>query len=86
MSDVEIGRSLTGKRSFSLAFRLDFVRRWQDCTERGAKTRLLREFRLDESTVRPWLRAYDRGEYTTVNRPGFSGGRVLPAPAGTGRC
>lgn len=51
---------------FPLAFRIDFVRRWQDCTERGAKARLLRELCLDYSTVRRWLQAYDRGEYTTA--------------------
>nr|WP_064442700.1 hypothetical protein [Hoyosella altamirensis] len=51
---------------FPLAFRVNFVRRWQDCTERGAKARLLREFSLDEATVRPWLQAYDRGQYTTA--------------------
>ncbi|KOS53050.1 hypothetical protein [Rhodococcus rhodochrous] len=65
MIDIEIGRTPTGKRSFPLAFRIEFLRRWDACVERGARTRLLREHALAESTVRRWTDARDRGEWTT---------------------
>ncbi|MDV6293941.1 hypothetical protein ACWEQV_28400 [Rhodococcus aetherivorans] len=65
MIDIEIGRTPTGKRSFPLAFRIEFLRRWDACVERGVRTRLLREHALVESTVRRLTAARDRGEWTT---------------------
>lgn len=47
-----------------MAYRLEFVRRWLECTQRGDKARLLRERNIDKSTARHWLRAYERGDYT----------------------
>lgn len=64
MSDTMIGLTVTGGRSFPLAFRVEFLRRWDECIERGAKTRLLREHNLASSTVERWLAARTRGEWT----------------------
>jgi transposase-like protein len=65
MIDTEAGRSRTGVRKFSFAFRIEFLRQWDQCVERGAKTRLLREHNLARNTVERWLVARDRGEFTT---------------------
>ena len=64
MNDMVIGRTSTGSRSFPLAFRIEYLRRWDECVERGAKVRLLREFNLAKGTVDRWLRARDDGEWT----------------------
>lgn len=65
MIDVEIGRTRSGGRTFPLAFRIEFVRQWHAAVERGEKARLLREYNLTRKTVDPWLRARDRGEFTS---------------------
>jgi hypothetical protein len=62
--DVPIGVSPTGKKSIPLAFKIEFVRQWDECVERGAKVRLMREHGLSSGTVGRWLRARDRGEWT----------------------
>ena len=59
---VEPGMSAGGHRRFSLEFRVEFLRAWDGCVERGAKTRLLREYGLDRNTVYAWVRARDNGE------------------------
>ena len=64
MNELVIGRTTAGGRSFSLAFRVEFLRRWDQCVEHGAKTRLLREYALSSSTVRRWQNARARGEWT----------------------
>jgi hypothetical protein len=64
MSDMTIGLTATGGRSFPLSFRVEFLRRWDECIERGAKARLLREHNLASSTVERWLNARARGEWT----------------------
>ncbi len=64
MIDVPIGRTLTGKKSIPLAFKIEFLRRWDECVERGAKVRLMREHNLSSGTVDRWIRARDRGELT----------------------
>ncbi|KIQ08455.1 hypothetical protein, partial [Rhodococcus sp. MEB064] len=64
MIDVEIGRSATGVRRFPLAFRVEFLRSWDDAVERGAKTALLRKHSLTTNTVKRWLEARERGEFT----------------------
>ena len=64
MNDPIIGVTRTGRRSFPLAFRLDFLREWDTCVERGAKVRLLREHALASGTVERWLAARARGELT----------------------
>jgi hypothetical protein len=64
MNELVIGRTSTGGRSFPLAFRVEFLRRWDECVEHGAKTRLLREYALARATVERWLNARDRGELT----------------------
>jgi hypothetical protein len=63
MIDVEIGRTATGARRFPVAFRIEFVRLWDEAVERGAKARLLREYKLTGPVVKRWLRARDRGEF-----------------------
>lgn len=64
MDELVIGRTSTGGRSFPLAYRIEFLRRWDESVERGAKTRLLREHGLGSSTVERWLQARERGELT----------------------
>lgn len=64
MIDVEVGRTPAGVRKFSVAYRLEFVRRWNACTQRGEKTRLLRQHNLTRATVDRWLAAHQRGEFT----------------------
>ena len=59
---VEPGMSAGGHRRFSLEFRVEFLRAWDGRVERGAKTRLLREYGLDRNTVYAWVRARDNGE------------------------
>lgn len=64
MSDlvtVPVGRTQQGHRAFSMAYKIEFLRRWDNCTERGAKARLLRENNLAYTTVRAWIRARDEG-------------------------
>lgn len=63
MIDIEIGRSASGKRVFPLEFRAAFLRRWDECTERGAKALLMREHGLSKSTVARWLAARERGDW-----------------------
>lgn len=60
--DVEPGRSPSGLRRFSLEYKVAFLRAWDGCVERGARTRLLRENNLARATVEPWIAARDRGE------------------------
>lgn len=64
MNELVIGQTSSGGRSFPLAFRIEFLRRWDEGIERGAKTRLLREHALGRSTVERWLKARDSGELT----------------------
>ena len=59
MNELVIGRTSSGGRSFPLSFRVEYLRRWDECVERGAKVRLLREFDLAKSTVEGWLKARD---------------------------
>ncbi|SNV12306.1 Uncharacterised protein [Rhodococcus rhodochrous] len=64
MSDlmtIPVGRTQQGHRAFSMAYKIEFLRRWDTCVERGAKTRLLRENNLAQGTVRRWLQARDEG-------------------------
>lgn len=64
MNELIIGKTSTGGRSFPLAFRIEYLRRWDECVERGSKVRLMREFGLGKSTVDRWLKARDGGELT----------------------
>ncbi|MDV7199699.1 hypothetical protein R4172_19345 [Rhodococcus kroppenstedtii] len=64
MIDIEIGRSATGVRKFPVGFRVEFLRSWDAAIERGAKTALLREYALTQNTVKRWLEARERGEFT----------------------
>lgn len=64
MSDMVIGRTRSGGRSFPLSFRIEFLRRWDECVEHGSKVRLLREHNLARGTVDRWLDARGRGEWT----------------------
>lgn len=58
-----IGTTATGRRSFSVAFRIEFLQAWDECVAHGDKTRLLREYRLTSNTVKRWLDARQRGEF-----------------------
>ena len=64
MIDIEIGRSARGGRMFPLAFRIEFLREWDQAIERGAKTRLLRQYALNQNTIARWLKARERGEWS----------------------
>ena len=66
MIDIPIGRTPTGKRSFTMAYKFEVLRLWDQCLDRGAKARLMRENNLDSSTVHAWVRARDRGDFTTT--------------------
>jgi transposase-like protein len=76
--DAPIGRAAGGARSFSFAFRVEFVRQWDQAVARGAKTALLREHGLTRNTVAAWLRARDRGDFqaSMVKAAGKSRNRV----------
>ena len=62
MISIEPGLTPTGLRRFPIGFRLEFLREWDACLERGAKTRLLRENDLTWATVKRWIEARRRGE------------------------
>ena len=62
MISIEPGLSPTGLRSFPIGYRLEFLRAWDTCRDRGAKTRLLRENDLSRATVARWVEARRRGE------------------------
>ncbi|AHK27295.1 MULTISPECIES: hypothetical protein [Rhodococcus] len=51
MIEAEFGLTPTGRRSYPLAYRIEFLRRWDECIERGAKARLMRENNMDRATV-----------------------------------
>lgn len=59
-----VGRTASGSRSYPLSFRVEVLRRWDECVERGSKARLLREFDLASTTVDRWRQARARGELT----------------------
>ena len=62
MISIEAGLTPTGQRSFPIGYRLEFLREWDGCRDRGAKTRLLRENDLSRATVQRWVDARRRGE------------------------
>ena len=62
MISIEPGLSPTGRRHFPIGYRLEFLREWDACVDRGAKTRLLRENDLPRATVQRWVLARRRGE------------------------
>ena len=62
MISIKPGLTATGRRRFPIGYRLEFLREWDACRERGAKARLLRENDLTYETVQVWIRARDRGE------------------------
>lgn len=61
---VPVGRTPTGRRTFPLAYKIEFLRLWDEAAQvHGGKTRLLRENALSIETVRRWIRSRDRGEF-----------------------
>ncbi|WP_187590272.1 hypothetical protein [Gordonia sp. OPL2] len=61
---VPVGRTRTGKRSFPIGFKVEFLQLWDEVSlERGGKARLLRKYGLDPTVVREWVRARDRGDF-----------------------
>lgn len=63
MITTPIGTTVTGRRSFPVAFRIEFLAAWDECVEHGDKARLLREHRLDKKTVQRWLDARTEGRF-----------------------
>jgi len=89
MISIEPGLTPTGLRRFPIGFRLEFLREWDACRERGAKTRLLRENDLTRATVLRWVEARRRGELeesmTKASKRGKSSACLArPARAGLG--
>lgn len=80
MISIEPGLTPTGQRRFPIGYRLEFLREWDACHERGAKTRLLRENDLTRATVRPWIKARRSGELeesmSKASKPGKSSASV----------
>ncbi len=80
MISIEPGLTPTGQRSFPIGYRLEFLRAWDACRERGAKTQLLRENGLAFGTVKRWIRARDSGELeesmTKASKPSRSSASV----------
>ena len=80
MISIKPGLSPTGQRSFSIGYRLEFLREWDGCYDRGAKTRLLRENDLSRATVARWVQARRRGELeesmSRASKPGKSSASV----------
>lgn len=63
MISVPIDRAMSGGRRFPLAFRVEFLRQWDEAVERGAKAGLLREFNLTAATVKAWRRSRANGAF-----------------------
>jgi transposase-like protein len=80
MISIEPGLTPTGLRQFPIGYRLEFLREWDACHERGAKARLLRENDLTRATVRPWIEARRLGgleeSMTKASKPGKSSASV----------
>jgi hypothetical protein len=66
MISVPIGRTKTGRRSLTVAYKVEFLQAWDEAIERGAKTRLLRENDLQRNTVIRWIAARDRGQFSAA--------------------
>jgi hypothetical protein len=66
MISESVGRTRTGKRSLTVAYKIEFLQAWDRAVERGAKTRLLRENNLDYNTIKRWLHARDQGQFTSA--------------------
>jgi hypothetical protein len=63
--EARVGVTASGRRSFPLEYRIEFLRLWDECRERGAKVRLLREHGLPKETVARWVAARKRGEFSS---------------------
>ncbi len=66
MLSEPVGRTTTGRRSMTVAYKIEFLQAWDQAVERGAKTRLLRENSLGHNTVRRWIKARDQGQFTAA--------------------
>lgn len=55
------GLTPSGKRSFTIEEKLEFVREYQACVERGSKVALLRRWNLDAEVGRKWVIAAGQG-------------------------
>lgn len=66
MISESVGRTKTGQRSMTIAYKIEFLQAWDQALERGAKTRLLRENGLARNTVKRWILARDRGQFSAA--------------------
>lgn len=65
MGEPGVGRTKAGNRSFTLEYKLAFLREWDAAVgEVGARSRMLRERNLSRSTVGRWLDARKKGQFT----------------------
>lgn len=53
----------SGRRSYPLAYKIEFLAAWDECVEHGEKARLLREHGLHSTTVGPWLKDRAAGKF-----------------------
>lgn len=60
---VEPGITRGGHRRLSIAYKIEFLRLWDQCTMPGDKARLLRANGLTTRTVQPWIRARAEGGF-----------------------
>lgn len=75
--EVPIGRTAQGRRHFPIAYRVEFLQRWdQATTTRGARARSLRANHLSEATVQRWIRAREAGEFTASMTAAASNPRI----------
>ncbi|MGV9714344.1 hypothetical protein ACWDTI_27235, partial [Gordonia sp. NPDC003424] len=52
-----------GRNIYTRAYKLEILQQWDQCVERGSKTRFARENGLTTRTIREWVTARDRGEF-----------------------
>lgn len=66
MISEPVGRTKTGRRSLTVAYKLEFLQAWDQAIERGEQTRLLRENSLARNTVKRWILARDQGQFSAA--------------------
>lgn len=63
MIKAQFRTNASGRRSYPLAYKIEFLAAWDECVEHGEKARLLREHGLHSTTVGPWLKDRAAGKF-----------------------
>ena len=66
MSVIEVGhgRTPSGKRSYTIGYKIDFLQQWDEqVTVRGGRARLCRENNVHWTTALEWVAARDTGRF-----------------------